>query len=93
MGTPVPYSDADYASLMTVSGDLTVEIAKACIFKMLIQIDRSSRLLHTHLTKSILFYLKIEYKSICKILNGNSSQLNRLSCIIRKLNISSSVPL
>ena len=78
VGMVIPRESVDFASLISVSSDLMIETMKACIFKLLIQIDRSSTLTPLNIARSVSFYLTVEYKCLSKNLKRNNTQTVRL---------------
>lgn len=60
------FSTIDQYSLLCVSSNIATEIAKSCIFKLLIQIDRSANLSTSSILNRILLYLKIESIALTK---------------------------
>ena len=88
-GAKIDNNERGYASLIAVSNDLILEVIKACIFKFLIQIDRSSESSLSQLSRLISFYLKIEYTCVNKIIKNNGLQTRRLNNFLQKLEVSS----
>ena len=72
-------------NMIEVTNDITIEIIKAVIFKLLIQIDRSKELSELDVKRTILHYLNIEHCSLSKRLKNNVTLLNNLHSIITKL--------
>ena len=60
------------SNLIEVSPNITNEIIKSVIFKLLIQIDRSCDLNKTEIRRIIAHWLNIEYLSLLKVLRNNN---------------------
>ena len=82
----LPATELDYAKLISVSNDYIAETIKACIFKLLIQIDRSVEITNNQIKRYISYWLTVEYKSLIKTYKGNNSQSRRLTCVLDCLN-------
>ena len=76
---------SDYLALIDVSNNLLNEIIKAAIFKMLIQIDRSSSLTDNQIKSGISYWIRIEINAINKRLRGNRSLTKIFNSAIAKL--------
>ena len=76
---------SDYLALIDVSNNLLNEIIKAAIFKMLIQIDRSSNLTDNQIKSGISYWIRIEINAINKRLRGNRSLTKIFNSAIAKL--------
>ena len=74
-----------FAQFISVSNDYLVEILKACFYKLLIQINRSKDMSLTQIQRYLLYWLKIEYKSIKKLYNKNNSQLKKVAHVMSLL--------
>ena len=80
--------DNDQSTLpkfIEISSQFANEIIKSVIFKLLIQIDRSSNLNELEIKKIIAYWFNIEYLAMSKTYKNNSSQLAYLKQIISKL--------
>ena len=71
--------------LIEVSPQIANEIIKSVIFKLLIQIDRSSNLNEPELKKIIAYWVNIEFLALLKTYKNNGSQLEYLKRIISNL--------
>ena len=74
-----------FAQFISVSNNYLVEILKACFYKLLIQINRSKDMSLTQIQQYLLYWLKIEYKSIKKLYNKNNSQLKKVAHVMSLL--------
>ena len=72
--------------MIEVDNDISNELVKAVIFKLLIQINRSSNLSLLQIKTNILHWLIIEKAVLRKNLHTNKVLLRKLDCIIDKLN-------
>ena len=73
------------AKLIEVSSNITNEIIKSVIFKLLIQIDRSCDIDETEIRRTIAHWLNIEYISLSRVLRNNNLLLSNLNRIISNL--------
>ena len=73
------------SKLIEVSPSIPSEIVKSVIFKLLIQIDRSSNLNDTDIRRIISQWLNIEYLALSKSYKNNKSQLDLLKSISSNL--------
>ena len=73
------------AELIQVSNDLALEIVKSAIFKLLIQIDRSSKLDNASVLKNVSYWICINLRAISKKNRNNKNLINRLEDLMRKL--------
>ena len=73
------------SKLIEVSPSIPSEIVKSVIFKLLIQIDRSSNLNDTDIRRIIAQWLNIEYLALSKSYKNNKSQLELLKSISSNL--------
>ena len=80
-----PESEANYARFISVSNDYIAEIIKCCIFKLLIQIDRSSTMETFQVHRYLIYWLRIDYHCLSKTYAKNNTQLGRLNSVIRYL--------
>ena len=71
--------------LIEVSPNSTNEIIKSVIFKLLIQIDRSSVLNETEIKRIMAHWLNIEFLSLSKVLKSNNALLTNLKRISSNL--------
>ena len=71
--------------LIEVSPNSANEIIKSVIFKLLIQIDRSSALNETEIKRIMAYWLNIELLSLSKVLRNNNTLLNNLKRISSNL--------
>ena len=78
-GTCLPSNEEQFALFIAVSGDYLTETIKSCIFKLLIQIDRSCEITHVQLLRYLTYWLKIECMCISKMYKNNNSQMRRLT--------------
>ena len=67
--------------------NIPIEIIKSVVFKLLIQINRSSDLNETEIKRIILYWMNIEYLVLSKTFKNNSSQLAFLKRIMVKLEV------
>ena len=79
-------TDESFIRLIEVDNDISNELVKAVIFKLLIQINRSSNLSLLQIKTNILHWLIIEKAVLRKNLHTNKVLLRKLDCIIDKLN-------
>ena len=80
--------DNDHSTLtklIEVSPNITNEIIKSVIFKLLIQIDRSCDIDESEIRRTIAHWVNIEYISLSKVLRSNNLLLTNLNRIISNL--------
>ena len=78
---------ATFSKQIEVTQNIPIEIIKSVVFKLLIQINRSSDLNETEIKRIILYWMNIEYLVLSKTFKNNSSQLAFLKRIMVKLEV------
>ena len=81
----VEQDSSTIANLIEVSPSIINEIIKSVIFKLLIQIDRSSNLNELDTRRIIAHWMSIEYQALSKTFKNNNLQLANLQRILSKL--------
>ena len=81
----VEQDSSTVANLKEVSPSIINEIIKSVIFKLLIQIDRSSNLNELDTRRTIAHWMSIEYQALSKTFKNNKLQLAYLQSILSKL--------
>ena len=82
----LPIPDQSVVNLIQVLADITSELIKSVIFKLLIQIDRSVNITKRDAYRTLSYWLSISKSQINKRLKGNNSESQRFESIVTKLN-------
>ena len=82
LGSECPSNDRQYAQCISVSQDYLVETIKSCIFKLLIQIDRSKDMTNAQVNRYLMYWIKIELDAINRLYNKNNYHLRRVSKVL-----------
>ena len=78
-------SNQSIADLIQVSNDLGLELVKSAIFKLLIQIDRSSNMNSVSVLNNISYCVCINLKAIRNKIRLDVNLINRLEGIMRNI--------
>ena len=78
-------SNQSIADLIQVSNDLGLELVKSAIFKLLIQIDRSSNMNSVSVLNNISYWVCINLKAIRNKSRLDVNLINRLEGIMRNI--------
>ena len=84
-GKEIPTNVGHFARTISVTNDYLIEVLKACILKLLIQVDRSKDMTLVQIRRYLLYWVKIEHSSITSKLKRNKSQIQRLTQVISYL--------
>ena len=76
-----------FSNQIEVSQNIPIKVIKYVVFKLLIQINRSSDLNETEIKRTMLYWMNIEYHVLLKNFKNNSLQLEFLRQIMVKLEV------